>query len=156
VPGGVSELVAVGVAFVSALLPVVNIEAYVAAIAAGGVGGNLWLLCALVAFGQMAGKLVWFYAGAHALNVRWVRRKMSSPKRTAQLQRWQVRVGGRPGIASATVFAAGSVGLPPLAVVSVLAGQLRVPLALFLIAGTTGRFLRFALLAHGATLLPVG
>lgn len=151
-----TELVAVGVAFVSALLPVVNIEAYVAAVAAGGVGGNLWSLCALVAFGQMAGKLVWFYAGAHAVDIRWVRRKMSTPKRAAQLQRWQVRVGGRPGIASATVFAAGAVGLPPLAVVSVLAGQLRVPLALFMVAGTIGRFLRFVALAHGVTLLPIG
>lgn len=149
-----NELVAVGVAFVSALLPVVNIETYVAAVSAGGVGGNLWVLCALVAVAQMAGKLVWFYAGAHAMEVGWVRRKMSTPRRSAQLQRWQVRVGGRPAIASATVFAAGAVGLPPLAVVSVLAGQLRVPLALFLLAGTAGRFMRFAALAHGATLLP--
>lgn len=150
-----NELVAVGVAFVSALLPVVNIEAYVAAVSAAGVGGNLWLLCGLVAVGQMAGKLVWFYAGAHALDVGWVRRKMSTPKRAAQLQRWQAWVGGRPGIAAATVFAAGAVSLPPLAVVSVLAGQLRVSLAMFLVAGTTGRFLRFLALAHGVTLLPV-
>ena len=35
-----NELVAVGVAFVSALLPVVNIEAYVTAVSAGGVAGN--------------------------------------------------------------------------------------------------------------------
>jgi membrane protein YqaA with SNARE-associated domain len=151
-----NELVAVAVAFVSALLPVINIEAYVAAVAASGVGGNLWLLCTLVAFGQMAGKLVWFYAGAHAGDIRWVRRKMSTPKRAAQLQRWQVRVGGHLGIASATVFAAGAVGLPPLAVVSVLAGQLRVPLTLFMVAGTIGRFLRFVALAQGVTLLPLG
>ena len=117
------------------------------------VAGNLWLLCALVAAGQMAGKFVWFYGGAHAVNVRWVRRKMSTPKRAAQLQRWRVRVGGRPVIASATVFTAGATGLPPLAVVSVLAGQLRVPIVLFLAAGTTGRYLRFLALTHGATAL---
>ncbi|MGH3368073.1 MAG: hypothetical protein ACRDOY_12810, partial [Nocardioidaceae bacterium] len=154
-PRMMTELGAVGVAFVSALLPVINIEAYVAAVSATGVGGNLWLLCALVAFGQMAGKLVWFYAGAHAQKVGWIRRKMSTPKRAAQLERWEARVGGHPGIASATVFAAGAAGLPPLAVISVLAGQLRVPLALFLVAGVTGRFVRFLALAHGATLLPV-
>jgi membrane protein YqaA with SNARE-associated domain len=151
-----NELVAVGVAFVSALMPVVNIEAYVAAVSAGEVGANLWLLCTLVAFGQMAGKLVWFYAGAHAVNVGFVRRKMSKPKRAAQLQRWRARVGGRPVIATATVFAAGAAGLPPLAVVSVLAGQLKMPVGLFLAAGTVGRFVRFLALAHGASLLPVG
>jgi membrane protein YqaA with SNARE-associated domain len=150
-----TELVAVGVAFVSALLPVINIETYVAAVSAGAVSENLWLLCALVAVAQMAGKLVWFYAGAHALKVGWLRRKMSTPKRAAQLQRWQERVGGRPSIASAAVFAAAAASLPPLAVVSVLAGQLRVPVALFLAVGTIGRFLRFLALAHGATLLPV-
>jgi len=151
-----NELVAVGVAFVSALLPVINIEAYVTAVAAGGVGGNLWVLCTLVALAQMAGKLVWYYAGAHAVDIRWVRHKMSTPKRAAQLERWQTHVGGRPVIVSATVFAAGAVGLPPLAVISVLAGQLRVRLALFLVAGGVGRFLRFVVLAHGATLLPFG
>jgi len=150
-----TELVAVAVAFVSALLPVVNIETYVAAVSAGAVSENLWLLCALVAVAQMAGKLVWFYAGAHALKLGWLRRKMSTPKRAAQLQLWQERVGGRPSVASAAVFAAAAASLPPLAVVSVLAGQLRVPVALFLAVGTIGRFLRFLALAHGATLLPL-
>jgi len=150
-----TELAAVGVAFVSALLPVVNIEAYVAAVSAGAVGENLWLLCALVAVAQMAGKVVWFYAGANALRLGWLRRRMSTPRRAAQLRRWRQRVGGRPSIAAATVFTAAAASLPPLAVVSVLAGQLRVPLALFLAVGTTGRFLRFLTLAHGATLLPV-
>jgi membrane protein YqaA with SNARE-associated domain len=149
------ELLAVGVAFVSALLPVVNIEAYVTAVCAAGGGGNPWLLCALIAVGQMAGKLVWFYAGSHALDIGWVRRKMSTPKRAAQLERWQERVGGHRGIASVTVFAAGLVSLPPLAVVSVLAGQLRVPLTLFVLTGTAGRFLRFLAIAYGATLLSV-
>src|SRR5262245_23288675 len=101
----------------------------------------------------MAGKLVWFYAGAHALEVGWLRRRMSTPKRSAQLERWRERVGERPSIASATVFAAAATSLPPLAVVSVLAGQLRVPLALFLVVGTIGRFLRFVTLAQGASLL---
>jgi membrane protein YqaA with SNARE-associated domain len=147
---------AVAVAFVSALLPLLNVEAYVGALAAAGAAGNPWLLCAVVAAAQMVGKLVWYVAGARSMRLGWVRRKLDKPRRQRQLAVWRARVSGRPATAAAVVFAAGSVGLPPLAVISVLAGQLRMPLALFMMTGVAGRFVRFAALVHGVGVLHLG
>jgi membrane protein YqaA with SNARE-associated domain len=149
-------LTAVMVAFVSALLPMLNVETYVGAVTAADGVGNLWLLCAVVAVGQMVGKLVWYAAGSRSMRAGWVRRKLDKPRRRRQLALWQARVSGRPTTAAAVVFAAGSVGLPPLAVISVLAGQLRMPLALFMVMGLAGRYVRFAALVHGVGLLHLG
>lgn len=148
-------LTALAVAFASALLPLLNVEAYVAAVTAGGVAGNLWLLCGVVAVGQMVGKMMWYLAGSRSMQLGWVQRKMAKPRRQRQLAVWQARVSGRPASAAGVVFLAGSVGLPPLAVVSVLAGQLRLPVQLFVLMGLAGRFVRFGALVHGVALLPL-
>lgn len=139
-----------GVAFASALVPLVNIEAYLGV--RGSVGGidNVWVLGLAAGFGQMVGKVVWYYLGASSLDWGWVRRRMETPKAQARLETWRLRTHERPVLAGALVFGSAFSGFPPFAILSVLAGQLRMQLALFFGLGLAGRWLRFTAVLGGA------
>ena len=139
-----------GVAFASALVPLVNIEAYLGV--RGSVGGidNVWVLGLAAGLGQMVGKVVWYYLGASSLHWGWVRRRMETPKAQARLETWRLRTHERPVLAGALVFASAFSGFPPFAILSVLAGQLRMQLALFFGLGLAGRWLRFTAVLGGA------
>ena len=139
-----------GVAFASALVPLVNIEAYLGV--RGSVGGidNVWVLGLAAGFGQMVGKVVWYYLGASSLHWGWVRRRMETPKARARLETWRTRTHERPVLAGALVFGSAFSGFPPFAILSVLAGQLRMQLALFFGLGLAGRWLRFTAVLGGA------
>jgi len=139
-----------GVAFASALVPVVNIEAYLGV--RGSVGGidNVWVLGLAAGLGQMVGKVVWYYLGASSLHWGCVRRRMETPKAQARLETWRLRTHERPVLAGALVFGSAFSGFPPFAILSVLAGQLRMQLALFFGLGLAGRWLRFTAVLGGA------
>lgn len=148
-------LALLGVAFVSALVPVVNLEVYLGGLALLGASAGAWdiaILSGVAAVGQMVGKLLFFLAGRGVLTLpgRLRHDRVSKPptprraRNAARLARWQERVQARPWLATAFVGGSASVGLPPFAVVSVLAGTMRVPLAVFAAAGLVGRWARFA------------
>jgi membrane protein YqaA with SNARE-associated domain len=139
---GLLGLLGVGIA--SALVPLVNIEAYLGV--RGAVSGDtgVWVVALVAACGQMLGKTVWYYLGASSLHWGWVRRRVETPKAQQRLETWRVRVAERPVASGALTFLSGLAGLPPLAILAVLAGQLRMSLPLFLGLGVAGRWLRFA------------
>lgn len=147
-------LALLGVAFVSALIPVVNLEVYLGGLAVFGASAGAWdiaVLSGVAAAGQMVGKLLFFLAGRGALTLPARLRHDAAPpasarrvRTAARLVRWQERVQARPWLATAFVGGSASVGLPPFAVVSVLAGSMRVPLPVFAAAGLVGRWARFA------------
>lgn len=143
-------LAVLGVAFVSALVPLVNIEAYLGVRGSVGAMQSIWLLGLAAALGQMVGKLVWYYLGANSLSWGWVRRKMDKPKAQERLALWQTRTATRPLLAGALVFGSAFSGFPPFAILSVLAGQLRMNVALFFALGLAGRWLRFVGVLGGA------
>ena len=135
-------LLVLGIA--SALVPVINLEAYLAVRAAIGGTAGIWLLAFVAAVGQMIGKLVWYQIGASSLDWGWVRRKIEKPKAQARLELWRRRTHDRPAVVGVFVLASSLLGLPPFAVLAVVAGQLRMNLVLFLTLGLVGRWLRFA------------
>lgn len=139
-----------GVAFASALVPLINIEVYLIGLAAVTSTEHVWLLAAIAGVGQMIGKLVWFYLGANALRWGWVRRKMENPKAQAKLELWRSRTHDRPLVAALLLFLSAAGGFPPFAIVAVIAGQLRLNVLLFLAVGIVGRTLRFAAFLGGA------
>ena len=143
-------LALLGLGFLSALVPLVNIEVILAARAAAVATGGLWTLSFAAALGQMFGKVVWYYLGANALTWGWVRRKVETPKAEARLQVWRTRTQERPVLAGGLVFLSAASGFPPFAFVAVLAGQLRMSLTLFFVLGLLGRWLRFAAVLGGA------
>ena len=142
-----------GICVVSALVPLVNAEAYLGGVAILGSGVGIWALSAVAAIGQMVGKVVWYFVGASSLRWRWVRRRVEAPSWQARYATWQRRTRGSPWLVGGLVFASALVGLPPFAVISVLAGQLAVPLPLFVVAGLVGRWLRFAAVLGGVAFL---
>ncbi|MEO5711833.1 MAG: VTT domain-containing protein [Nocardioidaceae bacterium] len=139
-----------GVAFASALVPLINIEAYLGV--RGSIGGvdNVWVLGFAAALGQMLGKLVWYYLGASSLSWAWVQKRIETPKAQARLEKWRTRTQERPVLTGALVFVSAASGFPPFAILAVLAGQLRMRLALFFVLGLAGRWLRFAAVLGGA------
>lgn len=141
-------LALLGIAFASALVPVINIEAYLGVRAAVG-DVNVWLLAFIAAVGQMSGKVIWYYIGASSLQWGWIKRKVEQPKQQARLATWRARTEQRPVLAGALVFVSAFVGLPPFAILSVLAGQLKMHLAEFVVLGVAGRWLRFASVLGG-------
>jgi membrane protein YqaA with SNARE-associated domain len=151
VPASVEDLLGVlGVAFLSALVPLVNIEAYLGV--RGSIGGveNVWVLGFAAAFGQMVGKVVWYYLGASSLSWGWVRKRIETPKAQTRLERWRTRTHERPALTGALVFVSAFSGFPPFAILAVLAGQLRMSLTLFFVLGLVGRWLRFTAVLGGA------
>ena len=140
-----------GVCLVSALFPLVNAEAYLGALAAVGDGSRVWAVAAVAALGQTCGKLVFFGLGRSSLSWAWVRRKTESPKWQARTATWQRRTRDNPWSVTGLIGASALLGLPPLAIISVLAGQLRASLALFAVAVFTGRTLRFAAVFAGVS-----
>ena len=141
------------IGFASALVPLINIEAYLSVRAAVASVEGVWLLSLVAAVGQMFGKVIWYYLGASALNWGWVRRRAEKPKNAARLELWRARTHERPVLTGTLVFVSAFTGFPPFAVLSVLAGQLRMSLTLFLVIGLIGRWLRFAAVLGGAAWL---
>ncbi|GAB3435654.1 VTT domain-containing protein [Flindersiella endophytica] len=129
---------------VSALIPFVNAEAYVGGVAAAFGTGGAWAVAAAAAGGQMVGKVLYYLLGRSSLNWKWVRKKTESPRWKASIEKWQRRISDNDLVAGAILFLSAFVGFPPFAVLSLLAGQVGIPLPLFVVIGFAGRFLRFA------------
>jgi len=151
-----------GIGVASALIPLVNAEAYLGALAATGVGGGqgdaatLWLLSFVAAVGQTIGKVIYYELGRSSLKWAWVRRKTETPKWQDRLTRWRAKVDSNRLGAGALVFAAASLGVPPLAVIAVIAGQLNINRYVFIANVLVGRTLRFAAVLFGVGLLGIG
>jgi len=148
---GAGDLLAVlGVGVLSALVPLVNIEAYLGVRGSVADVEHVWVLAFVAGFGQMVGKVAWYYLGANALQWGWVRRKVETPKSQSRLETWRRRTHERPLMTGGLVLVSAFSGFPPFAVVAVVAGQLRMQLGLFLVLGLLGRWLRFAVVLGGA------
>ncbi len=133
---------ACGLAYVSALVPLVNAEALVllyAAVAGGGERQVLGVAFA-VALGQMIGKVTLFWAGRGAA-------KVPSERQRKALERWGDRFSRSPASVMFLVFVSAFIGFPPFYAISLLAGAFRVNLPAFFAVGLAGRFLRFGTLA---------
>lgn len=131
-----------GVAVASAFIPVISIEAYVAGLYLLSPTA-LWLGAAVAAVGQTAGKIVWYYIGQNAARWPWLGRKMAHPKFKARTESWQAKLEGRPWLSALVLALSAVVGIPPLAIMAVVAGHLRIRVWLFIVVVGLGRFARF-------------
>ena len=158
-PGSVGALAllgVLGVAFGSAFVPVVNIEAYLGAYLVVGDGrdwASMVVLALVAAVGQMAGKTILYFVGRGALHIRLPRGRGLSARNTERVARWRRRIEQRPWLAVPLLLLSALVGLPPYAVVSVLAGVLRINVAVFVLTGLAGRFARFLAVLAGVGLV---
>lgn len=135
----------------SALIPVLNAEIPLAGIPTGS--ANAWAFAFAAAAGQTIGKIIWYFAGIHSMKLSWLRKKMETEKWKASYAKWHARIVGRPVMAGAICFGSAVSGFPPLAVVAVLAGSLRMNLAIFIPTVLVGRTIRFWLVIEGAAVI---
>jgi membrane protein YqaA with SNARE-associated domain len=137
--------------FVSGLVPFLSIEVYLGGLAAATSAARAAPvgLALAAAVGQTAAKVVWYEAAARSTRSAWVQRKLADPRRRQAFDRWQARVGGRPWLTAGVLLAAALVGFPPLMIIAVVAGSLRVPLIVYVPTVLVGRAVRFWLVLAG-------
>ncbi len=121
--------------FLSGVLPLVSIEAYLLGVATLAPGCPPLLVVAMAALGQMSAKLL-LYLGGRGV----VRFPLRVHDRVGAAT---VRLARHRTSAPLVVFGSAFSGLPPFYVMSVAAGILRFRISTFLVAGFAGRFLRF-------------
>ncbi|WP_427383177.1 hypothetical protein [Janibacter sp. G56] len=168
-------LVAFAYGFASALVPVLNAEVFVVAAVAANRATWYAPVIALTA-GQTVGKVVIFEAARHGASwlPTWERRTGLDAEELAEgeeevvkqdaadapdglatrmrhtLRRWSARMlellDGR-WTGGGVVLAAASVGIPPLAVVAVVAGVRKLGVVVFTLTCFVGRLVRFAAVA---------
>lgn len=139
-----------GVGIVSALVPFLPIEAYI--LGAGAIAPGTAMAIGLgtaAGAGATVGKIIWYEAARRGVESRWAQRKLADPKLRTSYERWVARTRGRPWYAAAVMFIAASVGLPPLLVMAVVGGMLRMPRWVFVPTVFLGRTLRFTALFLG-------
>lgn len=133
-----------GVAIISALCPLVNLELYMGSVGAFGRSTGFWSIVLLAAAGQAIGKLFWYQVGCSSLKWSFIRSKTESPRWKNQFEKLKRQTEQRPLVAVGLVFASASAGLPPLAIMAVLTGQLHFSRVAFVATTFVGRTLRFA------------
>ncbi|MBA2560539.1 MAG: VTT domain-containing protein [Propionibacteriales bacterium] len=142
-----------GVAVASALIPVINIEAYIAGIGALVTTFGVWPVSSVAAAGQTVGKAFWYEVGRTSMRWRYIQQKMESPRWQQQYEKMKTRVDDRPWVGMTLLFVSATLGVPPLAILAVLAGQLRFHRVWFYLTTLIGRTLRFAAVLGGVSLL---
>jgi membrane protein YqaA with SNARE-associated domain len=125
------------VGVISGFIPVVNLEVYLVWVAALTPRSQAVAITGLATIGQMTAKTLMYLAGAGVLKISV--RKPGKKLQAVQMKmaQWQHKLG-------LFLFSSASLGVPPFYVVSIASGICRVPLAVFLVWGFLGRFLRFA------------
>jgi membrane protein YqaA with SNARE-associated domain len=159
--------VTLGVAFGSALLPLISVEVFLVGLAMQEPTIPWLALGAVVAVGQVGGKLFYYYGARGELHLpRWLHRKRRDGPTTARQIRWQLRTKRIRGWVEAlrekchrhprwmvgTYGISSVLGMPPFMATSVLAGMVRMSLSVFLSAGLLGRFIRFSAVAASPAL----
>lgn len=161
--------VSAGIAFGSALLPLLSVEIFVLGLVTREPGLPWLAIGVAVAVGQLAGKLPYYLAARGSLHLPAFlhRRPKDEPVLTPRRERWRRRTKRmrswveavterchrHPHWMFSTYAVSSVVGLPPFMATSVLAGLARMSLATFLATGLIGRCIRFSVLAASPALI---
>ncbi|MDQ6642027.1 MAG: VTT domain-containing protein [Actinomycetota bacterium] len=136
---------------VSSVVPVFNMETYIVLAYARSERSALEL-AVIGSLGQNIGKLVWYYVCRQSIDIPWFKKRLETPKRQAQFERWSDFVQGRPLVSGLLTFVSALIGVPPFFVMAMIAGTLRMNVVVFFVAGLLGRTLFFWAILGGAHL----
>ena len=158
-----------GVAFSSALIPLISVEVFVIGLVSSEPSARWFLVGAAVAIGQVAGKLLFYLAARGSIRLppflhdKLHRRRVPSPRRDrrhryakwvrAKVEALRERCHRHPYWMTGTYGVSSVVGLPPFMATTVLAGLVDMRMSTFLTAGLAGRFVRYSALAACPALL---
>ena len=134
----------------SALLPFLPMEAYIVGVGAASAGVPTAISLGIAAgAGATIGKIIWYEAARRSIDSKWAQKRLANPKTKAGYEKWVTRMQGRPWYAAGIMFIAALVGIPPLLVMAVVAGLLKMPMWVFIPTVFIGRTLRFTALFLG-------
>ncbi len=156
-------LASFGFGVVSALVPLVNAEAYVIASQVSTAAGPVPVAVG-VGIGQTVGKLLLFLGVRRGKDFPFVRHRRAEARKEAGPLRTRFRtvlagllaLVGQKRWGLPIVLLAAVVGLPPLYAVALLAGATRMKVQWFALAVLAGRITRFVLVAMGFHGLDLG
>jgi len=137
----------------SSVVPIINMEIYVASIAAAIDDLNIWLVAFVAGVGQAVGKIPWYEISRSSMNWGFIQRQMERPGWQRRYQRVQQQSQDRPWLVVLFCFSSALIALPPLAITAVLAGQLEINRATFHGTVVVGRTLQFAAILSGIAFL---
>ena len=129
-----------GVCVAGSIIPLVNTEIYLISVSALSPRAFLGPLVVAATVGQMAGKVAMFYAGRGILRI-------GTGRVRERVERMRVRLEARPVFARTILFSSATLGLPPLYVMSIACGTIGMSLATFIVIGSAGRLIHFAVVA---------
>lgn len=152
-----------GVAFASALVPLINVEVFVLGLVSTEPGMHWALIGAAVAIGQVPGKLLYYLAARGSIKLpsflhdrlhrerppsRWRDRLHRRTKwLRAKIEALREKCHQHPHWMTGTYVVSSVVGIPPYMATTVLAGLVDMRMPTFLGAGLAGRFVRYSALA---------
>jgi membrane protein YqaA with SNARE-associated domain len=155
-------LITMGVAFASALMPLVSIEVFVLGLTMRHPEVPWAAIGAVVAVGQLAGKMPYFYAARGTLKLPAFLHRTPKPVDPDKPPGWWTRFKTRwhptldrlrdrchrhPKWMIGTTAVSAFVGIPPFMAITVLAGLAGLSLAWFVGTSVPGRFARYCVLA---------
>jgi membrane protein YqaA with SNARE-associated domain len=119
---------------------IVNTEIYLLSVSAVSPANFVGPLVVAATAGQMAGKIGMYLAGRGIL-------KLKNEKVRARVTALRDSLGHRPWVAKGTLLSSAIVGLPPLYIMSIVCGTIGMGLGSFVIIGSIGRLIHFAVVA---------
>jgi len=111
--------------FAAGVLPLLNAEIYLAAVATQVDRDQLWPIAIAAGLGQTLGKLLWYVGAARSLELPWMKRRLESGRFKESFETWQRRIHGRPWASAGVMLLSALVGLPPLLVMGAVAGAMK-------------------------------
>ena len=126
-----------GFSLLGGLIPVLNVEVYLVAVATVAPRCLALSLILLAASGQMVAKSALYLAGRSVA-------RLPGRLRGQRMQAAAERIRSRQSIGNLFLLGSAVTGLPPFYAVSIASGALKVPFARFLVLGLLGRCLRFS------------
>jgi membrane protein YqaA with SNARE-associated domain len=135
------------VATAAGLVPLINIELYLLGAVAVLDDGALVAMAVAAAVGQTLGKIPYYYVGYGSISAPWLKRRAATPGKWAErTARWRARAEERPLWGAGLLALSSFASVPPFMVVSVLAGVLRMNIAVFCAVTFVTRAARFLIL----------
>ncbi len=144
-------LATAGTAALGSVFPLVNIEIYLIGVLSTVDGLSWWPLALAAAVGQVAGKILLYFAGRGSVTLGERLSRRMQRQRRGRWSRWfdrfQRRTQQQPWWGAGVLMISAVPGLPPYSVMCLLSGAARLPLVAFLAASLLGRSGHFLLVA---------
>jgi membrane protein YqaA with SNARE-associated domain len=129
-----------GVGVLGSLIPFVNVEIYLVPAVALSPRSFILPLVIAAAAGQTVGKIAMYFVGSGVL-------KMRSGRVQRGLEAAQARMEARPVWGKLLFFISSVTGVPPLYVMALAAGAVRMNFPFFIVACAVGRLIHFGVVA---------